>query len=271
MLFALGVVGYPFGLAVWLSLSDAQVGETGNFVGLANYAFLLRNRFFHEALSHTVVYVGVGTVVKTVLGLGMALVLARAFPGRRLLYALLFLPFMFPVVMGTVAWYYLFGTVHGGINVVLLDLGLVQRPVPWTGTGDLAMASLITVNIWHGTPLFGFMLLAGLRSIPRDVVDAAIVDGAGALSRFRYVVAPLLQPALGVAIMLSVLGTFGDYAIVHLLTNGGPANQTQIISSLAFAEIVRNGDVAAAAGISLTLLPVYLVPLAYLLRTVARR
>jgi multiple sugar transport system permease protein len=255
---------------LWLSLTDAQVGEDGNFVGLANFRYLARQVGFHQALLNTLVYSGFSTAAKAVLGTGMALALARGFRGRRLVYALLFLPLIFPVTMGTVAWYYLFSDVHGAINYALIALGVIRESIPFLGRGNLPMISLITVNIWHGTALFGVLVLAGLRSIPLELVDAARIDGAGAGQRFLRILLPLLEPVLALAVLLSVLGTFGDYAIVHLLTNGGPANRTQIVSSFAFATALRDGNLSAGAAMVLALVPVYLVGLVYLLRRVAR-
>ncbi len=270
LLFVLGVVAYPLGLELWFSVSDAEVGGLGRFIGLANFGYLLRDPGFHEALGNTAAYVGISTAVKALLGLGMALALAGAFSGRRLAYALLLLPLMYPVVMGTVAWYYMFSNVHGAINYVLVQAGLVGEPIAWLGNSNLAMASLITVNVWHGTALFGFLLLAGLRAIPRTLLDAALVDGAGAWGSFRHVALPLLAPFLAVAVMLSLLGTFGDYAIVHLLTNGGPANRTQIVSSLAFATALRDGDLGLGAAMSLSLVPIYVAGLVLLVRLLRR-
>src|SRR5260370_35629726 len=163
----------------------------------------------------------------------MALALARRFPGRRVVYALLFLPFVFPVVIGTVAWYYLFSDVHGGINYVPLQAHLVPGSVGWLGTGPLAMGRLITVNVWHGSALFGVLLLAALRSVPADVLDAAVIDGARPLRRFLAVVVPYLRSALALGVGLSVVATFGDFSIVHLLAGGCAPHSPAIARTVA--------------------------------------
>lgn len=271
LVFVVGVLAYPLGLELWLSLTDAQVGEDGTFIGLGNFRYLARQPTFHQALVNTATYSLVSTAVKLALGLGMALALARRFRGRRLVYAFLFLPFMFPTVMGTVAWYYLFSNVHGGINYALTAAHLTREPIGFLGSGPLPMASVITVNVWHGTALFGVLLLAGLRAIPSELLDAARVDTANAVQRFFHVVLPLLQPALLLATLLSILGTFGDFAIVYLLTNGGPANHTTIVSTMAFQIALRDGAVGVGSAVAISLLPVYLVGLAGMLRLVSRR
>ena len=134
----------------------------------------------------------------------------------------------------------------------------------------LPMASLITVNVWHGVGLFVILLLAGLRSIPHAVLDAALVDGAREWQRFVYVTLPLLRPAFALGAVLSIMGTFGDFAIIHVLTNGGPAGHTQTITHMAFLVALRDGDLGVSSAIAFSLIPVYLVALAYMLRTVVR-
>ena len=262
----IGVIAYPLGLAVWFSLTDAQVGESGHFIGLGNYDYLVHQGTYEDALRNTAVYTSLSTAIKAGLGLLMALALARTFPGRRVVYALLFLPFVFPVVIGTVAWYYLFSNVHGGINYLLLQAHLVPESIAWLGLGPLPMASSITVNVWHGTALVGVLLLAALRSVPADVLDAAVIDGARPVRRFMEVVLPYLSSALALGTVLSVVGTFGDFAIVHLLTGGGPANETTIVSTMAFQIALRDGALGVGTAAALSMVPVYLVVLVFVVR-----
>ncbi len=271
LLIAAGAIAYPLGLELWYSLSDAQVGQLGRFVGLANYAYLLRQPTYRDALLNTLVYTVASITIKAILGTAVALAIARRFPGRRLVYALLFLPFVFPTTMGTMAWYYLFSSVHGALNYLLIQSKLVPNGVDWLGSfGPLPMASLITVNVWHGTGLFTVLSLAGLRSIGTEVIDSARMDGATGGQRFLRIVLPLLQPALVLGAALSIMGSFGDFAIVHVLTNGGPANHTQTIPHMAFMVALRDGDVGVGGAAAFTLLPAYFLMLAYLLRTVVR-
>lgn len=233
-------------------------------MGLANFAYLLRQPTFAQAVVNTAVYTAAGTTIKAILGLGMALALARSFPGRRIVYAALFLPFVFPVVVGTIAWYYLFSNVHGAINYLL------GMNISWLGVGNLPMASLVTVNVWHGTALFGVLLLAALRAVPGPLLEQAAIDGAGPRQRFQHIVLPHLYPAFLIAGLLSILGTFGDFSIVHLLTGGGPANRTNIVGTMAFQIALRDGDLGTASAVSLALLPLYLGGVALVLRQVRR-
>jgi len=269
LLFVVVFIAFPLGAEAWFSVSNAQVGEIGSFVGLSNFVYLVQQSTYHDALVNTFVYTVVGIGAKAILGMALAFALARSFRGRRVVYALIFLPFIFPTVTGTMAWYYLFSNVHGGINYVLMTWGLSRDGVDWLGSfGPLPMASLITVNIWHGVGLFVVLLLAGLRSIPVEVLDSALVDGARSWQRFVHIILPLLKPAFALAAVLSIMGTFGDFAIIHILTNGGPAGHTQTITHMAFQVALRDGDLGTSAAIAFSLIPVYLIAVAYMLRTV---
>ena len=271
VLFVVFFIAFPLGLELWFSVSNAQLGEIGSFVGLANFAYLVRQGTYHDALINTAVYTVVSIGAKAILGMALALALVRPFPARRVVYALIFLPFIFPTVTGTMAWYFLFSNVYHGINYTLTAAGLGHVEIDWLGSfGPLPMASLITVNVWHGVGLFAVLLLAGLRSIPTEVVDSALVDGARSWQRLFYVILPLLKPAFALAAVLSIMGTFGDFAIVHVLTNGGPANHTQTITHMAFAVALRDGDLGTSAAIAFSLMPAYLIVLAYMLRSVVR-
>jgi multiple sugar transport system permease protein len=271
LLIVAGAIVFPLALEAWYSLSDAQVGELGHFVGLANYAYLLHQPTYHDALLNTFVYSVASIAIKAILGMAVALAVARHFPGRRLVYALLFLPLVFPMTMGTTAWYYLFSNVHGALNYILMQSKLLPNGVNWLGSfGPLPMASLITVNVWHETGLFTVLLLAGLRSIRTEVIDSARVDGATSSQRFFHIVLPLLQPAVVLGAAISIMGSFGDFAIVHVLTNGGPANHTQTIPHMAFMVALRDGDVGVGGAVAFSLLPAYLLMLVYLLRTAVR-
>ena len=269
--FVLGVIAYPLGLAVWYSLTDATVGEPGRFIGLTQYSYLARDPQYRAALWHTFAYDGLSVALKLVLGTAIAVALVRPFQGRRLVYTVLLLPLLFPVVMVSITWYFLLSDVGGSFNYVLRHAGIIHQEYPFLGTGRSALLSLVAINVWHGTPLFIVLALAGLQSVPRDLLDSALVDGAGARSRFWHIQLPALIPLLALASLLSVLGTFGDYAIVHLVTGGGPGGETHIISSLAFVEALRNGDLATGIATALSVVPAYLAGLATVVWILLRR
>jgi multiple sugar transport system permease protein len=261
LVFVVGVIAYPIGLEAWLSLTDASPGQDGSFVGLANYSYLVGQPYYLQALANSAVYTVSSTLIKAVLGIAMALALARDFRGRRLVYALCFLPFVFPASVGTAAWYYLLSNVHGAFNYALLAAHLITSQVAFLGSGPGPMLSVITVNVWHGTALFGILCLAALRSIPGSLLDAAATDGATGPQRFLRIQLPLLRPALLLAGILSVVGNFGDFPIIYLLTGGGPLGKTEIVSTFAFSTALNAGDIGTGAAIALSVIPVYLAVL----------
>jgi len=178
-------IAYALGLELWFSLSDAAPGTDGRFIGLANFQALAGLDGFWQMLQNTAVYTVSGTLLKLAFGLAMALALVRPFRGRRLVYAALFLPFIFPVVLGTIAWYFLFSNVHGALDWLLLQAHLETQPVDWKGRFPLL--SVVIVNVWHGSALFGVLLLAAMRSVPTDLLDAAAVDTIRTDPRYRLV------------------------------------------------------------------------------------
>lgn len=192
----------------------------------------------------------------------IAAALHRPFKGARVLTAVLLLPLLFPVVMAGIAWYFLLSDVHGALNYVLLAAGVIREEYAFFGSAVPALLSLVLINVWHGTPLVVLLALAGLRSVSSDVLDAGRVDGAGAAARFAYLQLPALVPGLALAALLSLLGTFGDYAIVHLVTAGGPGGETHIVSSLAFSEALRSGDLATGIATALSIVPANLAAVA---------
>ena len=264
----LGSVGYAIGLEVWFSVSSAGPGSNGNFMGLANFQLLAGLDAFRQTLWNTAVFLVSSTFLKLVLGLGMALALARPFRGRRIVSAALFLPFIFPVVLGTIAWFFLLSNINGGLNWLPLQAHLLSEPFDWKGR--LPMVSVVAINVWHGTALFGILLLAALRSIPTDLLDAAAVDGASRARQFLHIVAPALRPPAVLAVLLSVLGNFGDFAIVELLTRGGPLGRSQIISTYAFENALVTGYVGLGAAIAMVMVPVYVAALLVAYRLVGR-
>jgi multiple sugar transport system permease protein len=266
--FCLGAMAYAIVLEGWFSLSDAGPGTDGVFIGLANFRFLAGSSSFWQMVANTGIYTGISTALKLVLGLLMALSIARPFPGRRFVYAALFLPFIFPVVLGTIAWFFLLSNINGGLDWIMLKVHLITQPVDWKGR--LPMVSVIAVNVWHGTAIFGVLLLAALRSISTDLLDAAAVDGAGRSQQFVHIVIPYLKPAAILATVLSVLGNFGDYAIVELLTRGGPLGRSQIVATYAFENALISGYIGLGAAVAFVMVPVYLVALVVAYRLLGR-
>jgi multiple sugar transport system permease protein len=266
----LGLVGYPIVQAMVLSLTNARVGEAGHFVGLANYAALLRNSVFLQALGNSVLFTVVSVTVKTVLGLAVALLLNQKFLAHRWIRGAMLLPWVIPSTFGILAWLWIFNYSLGTLNWVLQALHLIAAPIAWLSDPVLARGAVIFVNVWRGLPFFAITLLAGLVAIPRELYEAAEVDGATAWAQFRNVTLPLIVPILSITILFSIVMTVSDFNIVYVLTRGGPINATQVFATLAYQSAFASGNIARGAAISLFIFPALLLSLLFLLRLVRR-
>jgi multiple sugar transport system permease protein len=179
----------------------------------------------------------------------------QAFRLKNLVRAVLLLPFIVPTVLSTIAWMWILDPSFSVINWLLVHAGLAVRGPSWLGNPTLAMSSLIVVNTWRGLPFYAITLLAGLQTIPPELYEAATIDGAGALDRFRYVTLPLLKPVVFIVIMFSLIFTFSDFQLVYVLTRGGPANATHLFATYAFDIAMSGGQFGLGASVALAMLP----------------
>lgn len=266
LLLLLILVAYPFLIAVYLSLSDATFGELGSFVGLANFQALLKSELFRQTLQNSFVFTSVSVAFKTVLGLTLALLLNRSLRFKRLIRGAVLLPWVIPTALSTLGWWWMFDSLYSVINWTLVHLGLVETGFQWLGVPHLAMMAVIAVNIWRGLPFFAICILAGLVSIPRELYEAAEVDGARAAARFWYITLPLLKPVLIIVILFSTIFTFSDFNIVYVLTRGGPMNSTHLFATLANQLGLISGQLGQGAAVSLFMFPLLALVVYFQLR-----
>ena len=270
VLLLLGLVAYPFGVAVQYALSDRTLAEPGRFVGLANVWNLWDNQIYRQTLWNTIVYTIGATVLKLGAGLGLALILNEQLPLKRLIRSAVLLPWIVPTVLSAMAWLWLLTPNFSVLNWILVHAGLSQRGLPWLTSPTLAMFSVILVNTWRGIPFFAITLLAGLQTIPGELYEASAIDGAGAWHRFRHVTLPLLQPILLITLVLSVIWTFSDFQVVYGLTQGGPMNSTHVLATLSYQVGLASGNIGEGAAISLTMLPLLLILIVWQIRHLRR-
>jgi len=265
------LVAYPFGMALYFSLSDYWVGSPGQFVGLGNYREILGNEVFRQTVANSFLFTAIALTGKTVLGVWLALLLARNLRGKRLLRGAVLLPWVIPTALSTLGWGWMFDSLYSVVNWTGIHLGLIAPPGPnWLGMPNYAMAAVIIVNIWRGLPFFAITVLAGLVSIPREYYEAAEVDGASSFGRFRYVTLPLLKPVLAVVILFSTIFTFNDFNIVYVLTRGGPVNTTHLFATYAYQIGLQGGNLGQGAAISLFMLPTLGLVVFFQLRYIRR-
>jgi multiple sugar transport system permease protein len=252
-------IAYPFVEGVLLSVTDTRVGVPGNFVGFQNFEALWHDSIFRTAVWNTFVYTAVATVFKLGLGLWLALLLNRHFRGKAFARAFILLPFIIPTVLSTFAWKWMFDPTFSVINWTLFQLGIIRARINWLGDPNLALISVIIVNVWRGVPFYAISLLAGLQTINPELQEAAAIDGARPWQRFWHVTWPLLLPVTMVVVLFSVIQTFADFQLVYVLTGGGPANATQLFATYAYQIGVGTGLLSQGAAISLAMFPFLLI------------
>jgi multiple sugar transport system permease protein len=275
ILYIVALVGYPFLLAIYLSVSNADVSTSGlgRFVGVDNFGALFESSVFFTALRNTLLFTAASAVLKGLLGTTLAFLLAENLPGTRFFRFLIVLPWTVPIALSSIAWKWMFDTQYSIINW-LLHAAHVLKPseMPnWLGDPTLAIISIVAVNVWRGFPFGAIILLAGMSSISTEILDAARVDGAGPVVRFRKVIVPMIAPVLFVGSLYDLVFTLTDMTIVYLLTLGGPANSTHVLSSYAFLVGVQSGALGRGAAIAILLFPILLVIVFFVLRALRRR
>lgn len=264
------VVLYPLVQGAWLSLTDSQVGNPGDFIGLDNYIALLQDHAFLEAVRVTVTYAVVVVVAQNAIGLFLARALYYRVRIRRTTSVLILLPTLMSAVMAAFIWNYLFAP-EGGINLALRAIGLGSLERVWLGNPDTALWSIAVVNVWMFAGYSCAIFLAGYMNLPADLIDAAKVDGARGWRQFSSVEWPLLAPALTVNVILSLIGSLKVFELPLVMTNGGPAGSTTTISILIFDKIFAGeGTFAYGAALAILLL-VLVVVLATTTQSILRR
>jgi len=267
------LVGLPVLMSLFLSVSDARVGsETISFAGLTNFKSALATPAFRVALRNSFLFTAASQALVVAGATLLALALREPFRGRGLLRLLVLLPWVAPISLGAIGWKWLLDSLYSVVTWVLVALSLVSasNPPMWLGEPRLAMLSVLLVHAWRTLPFATMILLAGLSAIPRDIPEAAAVDGSGFWRTHLTITLPMIRPILLVALLFGVVFTFTDMTAVYILTRGGPADATQVLPSLAFFTGILGGDLAQGAAISLFLFPLLLAAAVALLR-LARR
>jgi multiple sugar transport system permease protein len=270
------VVGVPFVWAIYLSFTDAIGGSlTGSWVGFDNFTNAWEDENFRRALRNTLIFTLASQAVVLVGAAVLSNFLVRDFRGKWLIRFFVVLPWAAPVVLSTIGWLWLLDSLYSVVNWTLaklhLDNGLVwllsavnieedaQVPLQWLGRPNLALIAITLVHAWRILPFAVVIFIAGRASIPNEVEDAARIDGATGLKKLWYVDVPLQLPIALVAVLFGIVFTAGDFAVVYILTAGGPFNSTQVLPTWAFQIGINSGSLGEGAAISLYLFPLLIV------------
>lgn len=264
VVFILALVGGPLALAVYLSFTNAIGGSLhGKWIGLGNFRHEWTNPAFQDAVWHTFLFTVISQAVVLIVAGLLAHALLKPFRGKWILRFLILLPWAAPLPLSLMGWTWIFDTTYSIINWTLQHLHLASTvdPPQWLAQPNLAMGSVITVHAWRIIPFATVIFLAGLASIPKEVDDAAAIDGATGFRKFWSVSLPLQLPIATVALLFGIVFTATDMAVVYILTNGGPppSNSTEMITTWAYKTGIETGSLGAGAAISLFLLPVLAV------------
>ena len=232
--------------------------DTG-WVGLENYKALWGDLRFWVALENTLWWTLGSLFFQFFLGLGLALLLNTQFVGKRTFQALVFLPWAVPTFLSALTWSWLFNPVIGPIPHWLAAIGILSEPYNILGDPGLAMWGPIIANVWFGIPFFAITLLAALQSIPSELYEAAEIDGATAWQTFTKITLPFLAPMIAITVMLRTIWIANFADLIYVMTGGGPANATQILSTYVFTTAFRKLDFGYASAIAVALLLILLV------------
>ncbi|WP_200885649.1 carbohydrate ABC transporter permease [Azospirillum argentinense] len=238
-----GVAGWPLFRTVFFSFTDATLATLDGFqgVGLDNYLWLLRDPVWWRAVRNTLVFTVVSVGIETALGLGIALILNAHLPGRGLLRAAVLIPWAIPTVVSAQMWGWMFHDLYGVVNAALMGLGVIAEPRAWTADPDLALPVVIAVDVWKSTPFMALLILAALQMLPRDLYEAARVDGVHPVKVFLRITLPLIRPALMVAVLFRTLDALRVFDLMYVLT--GNSRSTMSMSVYARQYLIDFQDV----------------------------
>jgi len=262
-----GLIVYPFINAILISMTTRSVITRSEvFVGLDNYTRLFQDSDFIATVQNTLVFTIASVTVKFIVGMGIALLLHGRLPFRGLLTALILLPWIVPEVVTALTWRSIYDPIFGGLNPILQALGIIDRPIAWLSEGGLAMPSVIAVNVWKGIPFYVILLLAGLKAIDREQYEAAEVDGATVIQRFRYITLPSLRYVILTTLLLSFISTFNTFGLIYLMTGGGPGGATRVFSILAYEKAIIGLRFGPGIATALSMAPLMIVLIVVLAR-----
>ncbi|PLP57939.1 ABC transporter permease [Mesorhizobium loti] len=247
------VTAFPLLNTLWLAFTDASLtgqGYVWQWIGLENFAYILDDSDFRAAVGRTTYFTVLSVSAEVVLGVLVALLLNQEFKGRTLVRALLILPWALPTIVNAVMWRLIYNPEYGSLNALLTQIGLLDAYRSWLGDPATAMNMVILADIWKNYPLIALIALAALQTVPKDLYEAAIMDGANAWTRFWKITLPGIIGSLSVAMVLRAIEAFKVFDIFYVMTRGGPADSTKTVSFFVYQEsftYLRAGSGAAYA------------------------
>ncbi|WP_343115910.1 sugar ABC transporter permease [Ostreiculturibacter nitratireducens] len=261
LLLAVTIIGYPIFDLAWTSMQEvSRFGQLRGFNGTANYSEVFADPLFYSSLWRTLIWTVVVVGGTLLISIPVAIILNDDFYGRGLARVIIMLPWAISLTMTAVVWRWALNGRSGLFNASLMQMGVINEPVEWLATAPLAFTVEILVGILVSIPFTTTILLGGLSSLPQDAYEAAVVDGASRWDQFRMITLPLMKPFINIAIVLNVIYVFNSLPIIWVMTEGGPANGTDILVTYLYKLAFRFGQLGKASAISLVM---FLVLLAF--------
>ena len=236
--YLLAFVGFPIVYNVIMSVQEVNLGNIADivrpFVGLDNYREVLAEASFRKVFINSLIFVGINMVAQVGIGLALALFFAQSFPGSSFMRGLLLASWMLPALVVGALWKWMFATEYGVVNFALRSLGLVSAPIHWLSDPSVALTSVTIANVWFGMPFSMILVAAALTSVPLEQYEAAALDGAGPIARFRYITFPAIRPALLAIACLVTIYTMRAFDLIFAMTHGGPLDSSNVLPLLSY-------------------------------------
>jgi len=263
---------FPAGYLLYASFRSFNLmnPDAGRFVGLQNYQNIASNADIRQSLLITLLFVVLAVGIEVVLGLGLAVILAKQSRENSIAATILILPMAVTPVVSALVWRELFNPNYGWVDYYLQKFGLIDVPIDWLGSSTTAWITLISLDVWQWTPFVALILMAGIQGVPREPKEAAAVDGAEGWRLFWDIVLPLLRPFLAIAVLLRVLEAFKTFGTIKVLTGGGPGISTEIVNLTIYRTALQDFSVGAAAALGISFLVFLSIAVPQLLKVLAR-
>ncbi len=255
------LVAFPFGYAVWMSLTNHTVGSSRtDFIGFSNYIRWFSRPEYWQTILNTLIFAGSTVVVGALFGLAIGLSLHKIKFLRDLWGGAILVPWIIPTVVSVLIWSWIFNPIAGVLNYILRQLSIITQDINWLGAFPMALISVIMVSVWRYTPYFAVVILAARKQVDEQLYEASVIDGAHGLQQFWHITIPSISRIIMLTSTLVFVRVVSDFSIVYVLTRGGPAGATQIITVLSFTVAFDAGKMGLGITVPLSVMPI-LVPL----------